>query len=147
MTLYVQSIDNIRNFKKSLSKLLEFIDSGEINFLLGIEIKCNHTNKAIYLRQKHYIESILKRYKFDNIPNKKIPVKVGEKFESTTTEEILDSHPYMNMIGAIRYIADCTRPDISFTASLLARYLTKPNQKHYNAIKYMYSYLNYIRYK
>ena len=147
MTLCAQSIDNIRNFKKSLSKLLEFTDSGEINSLLGIEIKRDRTNKAIYLRQKHYIESILKRYKFDNIPNKKIPVKVGEKFESTTTEEILDSHPYMNMIGAIRYIADCTRPDISFTASLLARYLTKPNQKHYDAVKYVYGYLNYTRHK
>lgn len=42
--------------------------------------------------------------------------------------------PYMNMVGALRYAADCTRPDITFVTSLLARFLTNPGKEHYDAV-------------
>ena len=53
-------------FKLSLSKFLEFTDGGELHWLLGIEIKRNRDSKTIMLRQKHYIENILKRFELTN---------------------------------------------------------------------------------
>jgi hypothetical protein len=49
--------------------------------------------------------------------------------------------PYMNMIGALRYAANCTRPDIAFTTSMLARYLVNPGPKHVEATKQCFKYL------
>ena len=47
----------------------------------------------------------------------------------------------MNIVGALRYAADCTRPDISFTTSLLARFLQNPSNEHYNTVKHCFGYL------
>jgi hypothetical protein len=38
-------------------------------------------------------------------------------------EEVLRPEvPYLSAIGALMYIANCTRPDIAFAVNLLARY-------------------------
>ena len=47
----------------------------------------------------------------------------------------------MNMVGALRYAADCTRPDIIFTCAILARFLQNPSTEHYEALKICYGYL------
>ena len=45
------------------------------------------------------------------------------------------------MVGALRYAADCTRPDISFVTSLLARYLQNPSNEHYQTVTQCFGYL------
>jgi hypothetical protein len=49
--------------------------------------------------------------------------------------------PYMNMVGALRYATDCTRPDIAFTTSTLARFLANPGQKHADAVQHCFQHL------
>ncbi|EJC97318.1 uncharacterized protein FOMMEDRAFT_100104, partial [Fomitiporia mediterranea MF3/22] len=49
--------------------------------------------------------------------------------------------PYMNMVGTLRYIADCTQPDIAFATNQLAKYLNDPGMEHYLALKHCYMYL------
>ena len=49
--------------------------------------------------------------------------------------------PYMNMVGSLRYIADCTRPDIAFITSQLAKHLKSPSMLHYNALVHCMQYL------
>ena len=38
--------------------------------------------------------------------------------------------PYFNAIGALMYLANCTRPDIAFSVNLLARYSSAPTKRH-----------------
>ena len=46
-------------------------------------------------------------------------------------EEILGPEiPYLNAIGALMYLAQCTRPDIAFAINLLARYSSEPTRRH-----------------
>ena len=49
--------------------------------------------------------------------------------------------PLMNMIGALHYAADSTRPDICFTVSYLARFLSNPGSKHIQAVHHCFQYL------
>ena len=37
---------------------------------------------------------------------------------------------YLSVIGALIYIANCTRPGIVFSVNLLARYSSAPTQRH-----------------
>ena len=56
-------------------------------------------------------------------------------------QEYMDHTPYMNMIGALRYAADQTCPDILYVMGQLARHLQKYNSNHYLATKHVFQYL------
>ena len=49
--------------------------------------------------------------------------------------------PYLNAIGALMYLAQCTRPDIAFAVNFLAHYSSEPTRRHWNGIKHIFRYL------
>jgi len=55
-------------------------------------------------------------------------------------EEILDPKvpPYLSAIGGFMYLANCTRPDISFAINILARFSLFLTQRHWNRIKHVF---------
>ena len=57
-------------------------------------------------------------------------------------EEILDPKvSYLNAIGALMYLAQCTRSNITFAVNLLARFSSEPTRRHWNGIKHNFRYL------
>ena len=57
-------------------------------------------------------------------------------------EEVLGPEvPYLNEIGALMYLTNCIRPDISFAVNLLARFSSSPTKRHWNGIKHIFLYL------
>jgi hypothetical protein len=57
-------------------------------------------------------------------------------------EEVLGPEvPYLSAIGALMYIANCTRPDIAFAVNLLARYSAAPTQCHWVGVKNIFRFL------
>ncbi|KAM1401329.1 hypothetical protein ACFX2F_028484 [Malus domestica] len=57
-------------------------------------------------------------------------------------EEILELEvPYLSAIGALLYLAQCTRPDISFAVNLLARYINASTHRHWTGVKDIFCYL------
>ena len=58
------------------------------------------------------------------------------------TEDILGPEvPYLNAIGALLYLANCTRPDIAFAVNLIARFSASSTRRHWNSIKHTFWYL------
>ena len=58
------------------------------------------------------------------------------------TEDILGPKvPYLSVIGALLYIANCTMPNIAFALNLLARFSAFPTRRHWNGIKHIFQYL------
>ena len=49
---------------------------------------------------------------------------------------------YLNVIGALIYLANCTHPDIAFSFNLLANYNSVPTQRHWNGIKHILRYFH-----
>ena len=54
--------------------------------------------------------------------------------------------PYLSTIGALMYIANCTRPDIAFAVNLLARHSAAPTRYHWAGVKNIFRYLNGTKY-
>lgn len=50
-------------------------------------------------------------------------------------------HPSAPALGILRYIADCTRPDVTFITGLLARHSKDPSMRHWKALQYIGHYL------
>ena len=57
-------------------------------------------------------------------------------------EDILGPEvPYLSAIGALLYLANCTRPDIAFSVNLLAWFSASPTKRHWNGVKHILRYL------
>jgi hypothetical protein len=57
-------------------------------------------------------------------------------------EDILGPEvPYLSAIGALMYLANNTRPDITFSVNLLARFSAAPTKRYWNGIKHLLRYL------
>ena len=57
-------------------------------------------------------------------------------------EELLGPEvPCLSAIGALKYLANYTRPDIAFSVNLLARYNSASTKRHWNRIKHVLRYL------
>ncbi|CDF32156.1 unnamed protein product [Chondrus crispus] len=63
------------------------------------------------------------------------PPRPAETPDNTISER------YRKALGEIRYIADCTRPDISYATAALARATHCPTQRHWNFLKRTVRYL------
>ena len=57
---------------------------------------------------------------------KKDPFRPKEENEALIGHEV----PYLSAIGALLYLAQCTRPDIAFSVNLLARLSSTPTRRH-----------------
>ena len=60
----------------------------------------------------------------------KDPFRLKEENEKLLGPEV----PYLSAIGALMYLANCTRPDIAFSVNLLARYSSAPTLRHWNGV-------------
>ena len=58
-------------------------------------------------------------------------------------EELLGPKvPYLSVIGALMYLANCTRPDIAFSVNLLVRHSSAPTRRHWKDIQHILRYLS-----
>jgi hypothetical protein len=55
--------------------------------------------------------------------------------------EYMRSVPYLQAVGALMYLAIATRPDISYSVGVLARFSKNPGPQHWKAVKHLFRYL------
>ncbi|XP_045793620.1 secreted RxLR effector protein 161-like [Trifolium pratense] len=103
-------------------------DLGKTKFCLGLQIE--YTKNGILVHQSNYTERVLKRFNMDKANPLSTPMmgrtlnvekdlfRPKEENETDLGSEV----PYLSAIGALMYLANCTRPDIAFAVNLLARF-------------------------
>ncbi|KAK9065411.1 hypothetical protein SSX86_016794 [Deinandra increscens subsp. villosa] len=130
-----------------LKKEFEMKDLGKTKYCLGLQIE--HAKNGILVHQSNYTEKLLKRFNMDKANPLSTPMVVRslnvdkDPFRPCEdNEEVLGPEiPYLSAIGALMYLTNCTRPDISFAVNLLARFSSAPTKRHWNGIKHVLRYL------
>ena len=153
ITVYVDDINLIGTFEeltrteKYLKKEFEMKDLGKTKFCQGLQIE--HFPIGVLVHQSTCTKKILKCFYMDkahplcspmivrSLGVKKDPFRPYKKGEKLLGPEV----PYLSVIGALMYLANCTCPDIVFSVNLLARYSSSPTQRHWNGIKHILRYL------
>ena len=122
-------------------------DLGKTRYCLGLQIE--YFSNGIFVHQSTYTEKVLKRFYMDkahplnspmivrSLEVNKDPFRPKEENEKLLGPEV----PYLSTIGALMYLANCTRPDIAFSVNLLARYSSAPTLRHWNGVKHLLRYL------
>jgi hypothetical protein len=133
--------------KTKILKKYKIKDLGNAKFILGIRIIRDRSKKILKLDQSAYIDKILNKFDMKGFtqspasrPGTDVMNLKFEPNESILTEHLINR--YQQMVGSLNYAAISTRPDLSHAVSICARYASKPQSKHMDAVNQIYSYLS-----
>lgn len=68
------------------------------------------------------------------------PISLGTVIDKDENGKHTEA-PYQELIGALLYLANTVRPDISFSVSKLSRFSSDPRESHWTAAKRVLRYL------
>ena len=119
-------------------------DLGKTKYRLGLHIE--HLPEGIFVHQSIYLKKVLEKFYMDKSHPLSTPMVVRslevdkDPFRpKEDTENILGPKvPYLSVIGALLYLANCTKPNIAFAVNLLARFSASPIRRHWNGIKHIF---------
>lgn len=125
---------------------LETSSSGELAFIVNLQIKRDRANKTITLSQEGYIKNLLERFQMLDAKEASTPMipntHLGEMCDDPSVDRPAKSHSkYMELVGSLLYISNTCRPDITFATSQLSRFMNKPKEHHWNAAIHVLRYL------
>jgi hypothetical protein len=147
MTFASKSKSEIQKVKDELSTHFKLHDLGPASWLLGVKIERDRRNRTLHLSQRQYILDLLQRFDLTDINPVGTPldpsIRLSTSMAPQTPEEIaeMEGVPYINAVGALNYLAIATRPDISYTVGVLARFTNNPGMQHWKAVKHLFRYL------
>jgi hypothetical protein len=149
--LLIVYTDNCINFSRryqiidalirNLSQTFLLEDQGSVHDYLGIRIVKDPANKSISMTQPGLIESVLADLNLLHNSKSKDTPSVGILYPDRDGIPRQDSWIYRSVIGKLNYIAQNTRPDISFAVHQCARYSNNPTALHELAVKRIGRYL------
>ncbi|GAB2274148.1 hypothetical protein Dimus_039069 [Dionaea muscipula] len=148
MLLISKSMSLIEKIKKKLNSEFDMKDLGHAKKILGMEIERDRKLGELKLHQTSYIKKVCSKFKMENSKPVSMPlaghfILSKQQSPKTDSEKIkMESVPYLNAIGSVMYSMVSTRPDLSFSISLLSRFMSNPGPDHWNALKWLLRYLN-----
>ncbi|CAI7781138.1 unnamed protein product, partial [Closterium sp. NIES-53] len=80
--------------------------------------------RTIILTQSHMVQQVLQRFGFTYSSPQSTPLPTGHSLSAPPSDESVEvSGPYLELVGCLMYLMTCTRPDLAYPLSLLARYV------------------------
>lgn len=125
---------NIEKPMRALHKKykLKTVDS---NLFLGIYIS-NPSKNSLKLSQEQYARKLLERHGMKSCKLVKSPLeRMIEPSNKQASAQL--KREYNSIIGGLQYLANNTRPDISYSVNHLARLLVNPSDEYLKALKYI----------
>ena len=127
--------------KESLAAQFQVKDLGELNYLLGVAVKQDHSNGSIWIGQPTYTSNILDRFGMMESKAVATPVSSSKLVQATDDDELVDKELYQSAIGSLQYLLTMTRLDIAFALSNVAKFNSNPTKDHWTAVKRIFRYL------
>ncbi|CAI7793173.1 unnamed protein product [Closterium sp. NIES-53] len=87
---------------------------------------------------------VLQRFGFTYSSPQSTPLPTGHSLSAPPSDEFVEpSGPYPELVGCLMYLMTCTRPDLAYPLSLLARYVAPGRHRkvHWDAAKRVLRYL------
>uniref|UniRef100_H3H9M2 Uncharacterized protein n=1 Tax=Phytophthora ramorum TaxID=164328 RepID=H3H9M2_PHYRM len=132
----------IESIKVTLKKKFSIKELGELKYCLGIEIDRNREDKTILMNQRAYIKRLAEKFGVDKCKAVHTPADCNSKLVKMTEEEaFVAKYPYRELVGALMYLATCTRPDIAQAVGEVAKFCKRYNKSHWVAAKRILKYL------
>ncbi|CAI7837276.1 unnamed protein product [Closterium sp. NIES-53] len=100
--------------------------------------------RTITLTQSHMVQQVLQRFDFTYSSPQATPLSTHHSLSALPSDESeKPSGPYPELVGCLMYLMTCTRPDLAYPLSILARYVApgRHRPEHMAAAKRLLYYL------
>ncbi|CAI7849174.1 unnamed protein product, partial [Closterium sp. NIES-53] len=104
----------------------------------------DRARRTIALTQSHMVHQVLQRFGFQFSSPQPTPLSTSHSLSAPPSDESVEpSGPYPQLVGCLMYLMTCTRPDLAYPLSLLARYVAPSwhHKVHWDAAKRVLHYL------
>ncbi|CAI7840312.1 unnamed protein product, partial [Closterium sp. NIES-53] len=134
----------LAHVKSELQKRHTCTDLGELTSYLGLRITRDRAHRTITLTQSHMVQQVLQRFSFTYSSPQSTPLPTGHSLSAPPSDESVEpSGLYPELVGCLMYLMTCTRPDLAYPLSLLARYVAPGRHRkvHWDVAKRVLRYL------
>ncbi|CAI5955492.1 unnamed protein product [Closterium sp. NIES-64] len=124
----------LAHVKSELQKRHRCTDLGELRSYLGLQITRDRAHRTITLTQSHMVQQVLQRFGITYSLPQATPLPTRHSLSALPSDESVDSSgPYPELVGCLMYLMTCTRPDLAYPLSILARYVAPGRHRRYFA--------------
>ncbi|CAI7925871.1 unnamed protein product [Closterium sp. NIES-54] len=119
-------------------------DLVEVRSYLGLQITWDRAWCTITLTQSHMVHQVLQRFGFQFSSPEPTPLSTSHSLSAPPLDESIEpSGPYPELVGCLMYLMTCTRPELAYPLSLLARYVAPGRHRkvHWDGAKRVVRYL------
>jgi hypothetical protein len=140
LLLFAMSEELMAKMKENLRTKWEVTDLGKPVKIIGIKI--TRKERSITISQEHYINTILEKEGMQCANPVAMPMDPNDLLEPNPDGNEGDhSNSYVHALGKLQFLANVTRPDISYAVNRLAVYTANPSLQHTGALKQILCYL------
>ena len=154
LVVYVDDVhmtgNNIAKMNSIVSQMRQKFEirvSEDVAHFLGFVIE--ETEEYIKVHHQPLVEKILQLFQMEDCNPVSTPLNIGtnlglsEEKKKGDKEWDLKKH-FQQLVGCLLHLSNTSRPDISYSATMLARYMHKPTKQHWRAAKHVLRYLKGI---
>ncbi|CAI7807305.1 unnamed protein product [Closterium sp. NIES-53] len=119
-------------------------DLKELRSYLGLQITLDTARRTITLTQSHMVHQVRQRFGFQFSSPQPTPLSTSHSLLAPPSDESIEpSGLYPELVGCLMYLMMCTRPNLAYPLSLLARYVAPGRHRkvHWDAAKRVLRYL------
>lgn len=128
----------VDDFKSCMMKKFEMTDLGMLRYFLDLEV--TQEENGIFICQKKYAADLLKRFSMTNCEVAATPMNINEKLQREDGTERANPRLFRSLVGGLNYLTH-SRPDISFSVSVVSRFLHSPTKQQFGAAKRILRYV------
>src|ERR1700691_3892667 len=147
ITLACKDSAKIDSVVQELSQHFKLRDLGPTTQLLGLEIHRDRPNHLLSISQTQYISNLIHGHGLGDSKPVSTPSNPGTRLstsmcpQNNSEASEMHQHPYISVVGCLMYLAVATRPDIAYSAGVLARFNSNSGLAHWQAAKHVLRYL------
>lgn len=145
LLVFANDDDMVTALKEQLMAQFQMKDLGYAEQVLGMRV--TQADGRITLDQEKYIEQLLERFGMVNCNPVSTPFDSCQKLtkdmcpKSSDEAERMSKVPFRELVGGLQFLAQCTRPDVSFAVNAISSFNSNPGEAHWTAAKRILRYL------
>ncbi|CAN0030647.1 unnamed protein product, partial [Sphacelaria rigidula] len=137
------SIKLLQDVQDTLKNKYAISDLGPVSLILGMKVSRDTERGTLKLSKHKYAISLLHKFNMDSCNPLHTP-GVNNSILPDTEGQLLDQQSmkqYQAMVGSLIFLSQCTKFDIAFSVTQVARYMSRPTTQQLAAVKRIFRYL------